>query len=164
MESIDNYILPEITTSYDSQHSAGEYKLPENSFVFAIQQKQEINFIQGELSNFTENIFDVLQENSSKEIFYVKAIKNILKQKEYINLLYQVSNDLITEEDFNTELDKNEEKYLINVDNELDNSNYKVIANVISKIGNNFTDDDILEIFSLSTNNIDKFLLSNNEE
>jgi len=160
MSNIDKYIPFINSTKYTSTQEESEYELPQDSFVFAIQKSHHINIIQGDLNGFSENIFDILQENNNKEKFYIKAIKNLLKQKEYINLLYQVSNELISDEEFSNELTENEDKYLINIENSLDRTNFKVISGIIDNIGNNFTDDDVSEIFSLRTKNIENLLLN----
>jgi hypothetical protein len=138
-----------------------EYVIPQDSFVFAIQKSHTIRVIQGEIDNYSQDYFDILEEQKNKEVFYIKAIQNLLKQKDYINLLYQVSNELISEDEFSDELENNEKQYLIDIDNDLTFSNFNSISKIITKIGTSFTDDDISEIFSIKTSNI-KTLLSNN--
>ena len=76
-------------------------------------------------------------------------------------MLYQVSNNLISDEEFNLELEENENKYLIKIDNNLNTNNYKLILKIIDNIGVNFTDDDVSEIFSLKNENIENLLLNN---
>lgn len=161
MNNIDKYILAKTTKTKDISLTRRNYELPQDSFVFAVQKNEDIHLVQGEGNNFTKAFFEIMQENENKEFFYLKAIKNLLKQKEYLNLLYQVSNDLITDEEFNDELENNEDKYLINIDNILDSTNFKVVSKILDKIGDNFTDDDISEIFSLEVSNIENLLLGN---
>lgn len=136
--------------------------LSTNRFVFATNKSNQINLISGELNPDLENIFQLLQENDFKENFYVKAIQNLKKQKEYVNLMYQVSNDLISEEEFNNELEENENKYLIKLDQELNNTSFKIISKIISRIGDDVTDDEVSELFSIKSENIKNLILSKN--
>ncbi|MDR6302184.1 hypothetical protein [Mesonia maritima] len=159
MEKENKFLIKESTfngsnLSFDSD----DYISPSDSFVFAIQSKDEINIVHGQVNDYTENIFHILQENHEKETFYIKAIKNLIKQKEYLNLLYQVSNEFISEEEFNLELDKNEEKYLININEKLTSRKLKLLSNIIDNLEEPLSEDEVSEMFSVRTNRIEKLL------
>lgn len=141
-----------------------EYITSNDSFYFAIQSKNEFNIIKGELTEYTENIFQILQENQEKEFFYIKAIKNLIKQKEFLNLQYQVSNELISDEEFNNELDLNEDKYLISINDKLTTRKLKTLSNIIENLNEKFSEDDISELFSIRTHKIESLIKSFNKE
>lgn len=161
MNNSKNFLIERNTSEYKNvfeRNYYSDYMPIGDSFVFAIQKQNHFNYIEGELNPFTENIFNILKENSEKEYFYIKAIENLLKQKEYLNLAYQMSHNLITDEEFNNELEQNEDKYLIKIDDNLDVNRFKLLLKIISKIKYNFSDDDVFEIFSFEINNISSFL------
>lgn len=156
----DFYILNEESRFSNNQYllDSEEFIPMNDSFVFALQNNNKLNVISGKTTSYIENIFNILEENNEKEKFYIKAIQNLRKQKEYINLLYQVSNELITDEEFNYELTENEHRYLINIDNHVSNKNLNLIADIIEKIGEQFTEDDVTEIFSIKTDLIESII------
>lgn len=165
MYNTKDFILESDTSQYNSlleKTYYSDYIPVRDSYIFAIQKQSMISVVQGDLGPFTENIFNLFRENVDKENLYIKAIENLLKQKEYLNLVYQASNNLISNDEFNEELEKNEEKYLIKIDNNFDNRKFQILIKALEKIKYNFSDDDISEIFSMETNNISNFLESNN--
>ncbi|WMI66714.1 hypothetical protein RBH94_06005 [Aestuariibaculum sp. YM273] len=166
MSSIDKKYQIVEGSSFSSSSFEEDYITPSDSFLFAISKKDEVNLVHGELCSYTEGIFEIMQEFQEREKFYVKAIQNLKKQKEYVNLLYQVSNELISDEEFSTELEENESKYLIKLDNKLNAKNFFTISKIMNRIGDVLLDDDLSEIFSLKSENFEKILLkakSNNE-
>jgi hypothetical protein len=146
--------------SFDNE----EYIPANDSFLFAIKTQSKLNILQGEVNHYTENVFQILQENQEKEFFYIKAIKNLIKQKEYLNLLYQVSNELITEEEFSFELDQNEEKYLIDISEKLTTKKLKLLSNIIDNLNEKLSEDDVSELFSIRTNRIESLIINLNKE
>ena len=71
----------EYKNSFEKNYNS-DYIPLNDSFIFAIQKQKCVSYVQGDLNPFTENIFYILKENSEKENLYVKAIENLLKQKE----------------------------------------------------------------------------------
>lgn len=166
MNNSRNFIIENDTSKFKTTFKSGinsDYMPVNNSFLFAIQNSDNMTVVQGELSSFTENIFYILRENSEKETLYIKAIENLLKQKEYLNLVYQASHDLISNEEFNSELENNEDKYLIKIDADLNKKRLKLVMKIIENIKYNFSDDDVSEMFSIETNNFVNFLNHNNK-
>lgn len=146
-----------LDSNYETYQNSG-YVLSDSSFLFALSKKDNIEIIQGKLNPTTETLFNIVKENYEKEKFYVIAIKNLLKQKKYSNLIYELTNNLINEEEFNFELSENEESYLIKVNNNLDSiEKVKTLLKVIQNINENFNEEDLMEIFSIS----DSFVYKN---
>ena len=152
------YLLGEETIFFEDVVSHQEYQISsEDSFVFVTKKNNQFEFLCGELTSNIENAYGIILSSLHKEIFYVKAIKNLIKQKEYINLLYQHRSNLITDEEFSIELDNNESKYLIDVDQDLKMENIGVIFDIYKKLDIDLTDDELSEIFSIdiySTSNV----------
>jgi hypothetical protein len=164
MSNSSDFMIETDTSQYKKPFESNfnsEYVPMSDSFVFAIQKQKNISIIQGELNPFIENFFYILKENFEKENLYIKAIENLLKQKEYLNLVYQASHDLISNEEFNEELENNEDKYLIKIEDDIDKKRLRLVLKILEKIKYNFSDDDISEIFSIETNNISNFLKLN---
>jgi len=165
MNNNDNFILEKSTANYkpyfESENKAG-YQMVEDSFLFAIQKDNNISMIGGTLNPITENIFEILKENSDKENLYITAIENLLKQKEYLNLFYQANQNLISNEEFNEELEKNEHKYLIKINDKVELRSIKLLANIVSKIKFDLSEDDLSEIFAVNHNLISNLLENKN--
>ncbi|MGY5846009.1 hypothetical protein ACW6QP_01205 [Salegentibacter sp. HM20] len=147
MSDIDDYLLIESTNEY-LELDDSDYLIEEDESFFFTRYHIHGSYINENLSN---DLTDLILDFSNKETFYIKAIKNLIKQKEYINLMYQLSNDLISNEEFSEELDRNESKYLIKIDQELNINNYKAIVGILNKLKEDFTEDDVSEVFSLKT-------------
>jgi hypothetical protein len=153
----NNFVLEKTTADYrysiDCINNL-EYKSVDDSFLFAIQKNNQLNVISGDLNPLTENIFEKLVELNEKEALYISAIENLLKQKEYLNLFYQASQNLISNEEFNEELDKNESKYLIKIQDKINLSHFKLIQDIINKLKFELSEDDLSEIFAVNHNAI----------
>ena len=154
MNSLDklDFIIKSNNTSHNSNNFRDKgYIVSESTFIFATSKKDELSVIHGELNKTSETIFDIIKNNYEKEKIYITAINNLLKQKKYLNLAYELSNDFITEEEFNEELEFNESQYLIKADDKLTNYNkIENLLNIINKINYDFQEDDLMEIFSIS--------------
>ncbi|QOW09921.1 hypothetical protein Q73A0000_05870 [Kaistella flava (ex Peng et al. 2021)] len=112
--------------------------------------------------NTTEpSSYQLLIGHIERENIYISAIRNLIKQKKYLSLVYELSNDYISEEEFHNELDSKEDEYLIKVEhNHLSHSKIDSFINVLSKIDVDFEEDDLLEIFSIMGSNMDSNFLS----
>lgn len=157
MSDLKKYLVEESTNEYLDRGDSRYIIEHDDSFFFAKSNYNKISFNDYIENDFTEFI-DIISKYSNRETLYVKAIKNLLKQKEYVNLMYQLSNELISNEEFNNELDQNEDKYLIKIDQDLNLDNYKAIVEILENLKQDFTEDDVSEIFSLKTGFISKKL------
>lgn len=98
-----------------------------------------------------------------KEELCLVAIKNLFKKAEFLQLSLQLSENLITEDEFENEISVNPEKYVIDI-KESENPEYiEIIKNIIIKIGKVFTIDEVSELFSIDVRSINKpnFSISN---
>jgi hypothetical protein len=99
------------------------------------------------LNKFFENFRSMNQLNSLRNDYCVLAIRNLIKKNEFLQLSLQLSEKLISEDEFENEVETNPERYIIKLDNE--QVNLSVISNILSKIGKSFTTDQVSEIFSI---------------
>lgn len=161
----NEYLVKESTYSdFDTYQNSG-YLLKDSSFLFAVNNSNKINFIQGSINNTTETLFNLLKENNEREKIYVTAIKNLIKQKKYVNLIYELTNELIDEDEFNFELNENESQYLIKATQKLDsNSKVENLFSVLNRIDENFNEEDLMEVFSISDAFVLKNIIFNNTE
>lgn len=88
-----------------------------------------------------------------KEELYVTAIKNLRKKINYISLNNEFQNGEISDEEYDTEIEKNAEKYVVNVKQIKDDFELEVLFDVVDKIKEPFNEDEIAEIFSLDISN-----------
>lgn|SRR5690606_7335476 len=147
----NNYEFFEDSTYSESDiFSNSEFILEDASFFVAIHQSNHVNCYHGKLNHSSTSFFHLLTENYEKERFYVKAIKNLLKQKRYLNLMYEYSHELISEQEFNKELEENESNYLIEANERLDSLNaFSSLVKVLGNIGESLSEEDLTEMFSL---------------
>jgi hypothetical protein len=151
-------------TNFETYQSSG-YINSDSSFLFAVSKKNNVELIQGNLTPYADSLFSIFKDNFHKEKFYITAIKNLIKQKNYINLIYELTNELIDEEEFSEELTKNEDKYLIKIDNNLDNlDKIQSLINVLQNIDEDLAEEDLIELFSVKDSNVLKKLTINHKK
>jgi hypothetical protein len=96
--------------------------------------------------------------NNLRNDFCIVAIRNLLKKNEFLELSLQLSEKLITETEFEKEIESNPEKYIITL-NRLENPfQLHIISSILTKIGGTFKIDEVSELFSLDTRSINKDL------
>lgn len=124
-----------------------------NGFVsFTIDEKQmSLLFRQFHFKNHINNL---------RNDYCIVAIRNLLKKNEFLQLSLQLSEKLITESEFETEIDQNPEKYIIQMNNIDDHIHLNVISNILTKIGKTFNVDEVSELFSIDTRSINNELKS----
>lgn len=146
-----------VDSNYETYRNSG-YLVSDSSFLFAVNKRNTIEIIHGKLNQTSETLFSLVKDNYEKEKLYITAIKNLLKQKKYSNLIYELTNKLIDENEFSTELSENEDLYLIKVNDNLDSiEKIKTLITVIQNIDTDFNEEDLMEIFSIN----DSFVLKN---
>jgi len=94
-----------------------------------------------------------------KEFFYIKALKNLIIQNNFLELALQLEEGHITEEEYDEEIDAHPEKYVVNVDCLENPDDLAIIKDIIKKMGVEYTRDEVEELFSIDTENVEsKFL------
>lgn len=95
--------------------------------------------------------FHQFNDSEQREYFYLKAIRNLVKQRDFLFLTNQFDNNLIDEEMFSKEIEENQHKYTIDVNENLDIEKIRVLSSIIEKLNIELHDSDMSEIFSINT-------------
>ena len=94
-----------------------------------------------------------------KEFFYIKALKNLIIQNNFLELALQLEEGHITEKEYDEEIDAHPEKYVVNVDYLENPDDLAIIKDIIKKMGAEYTRDEVEELFSIDAENIESKLL-----
>lgn len=89
-----------------------------------------------------------------KEEFLITAIKNLRKKINFIHLNYEFQNGDINDIEFEKEIEENPDKYVVSVDHIHDETDLNILHEVITKVNENFTLDEISEVFSIDVTGI----------
>ena len=98
----------------------------------------------------------------SKEAYYILAINNLLKKNNYLSLIVQLSQEQISEDEYVKEIEENSDKYLLDIKYLDDPNDLKIINEIVKKIGVSFSIDEVAEIFSLDSEDIENNVLKIN--
>lgn len=120
-----------------------------NSFLFGVCINNQIEYISGRLNTPTKNIFTILNDNILREKYYVKAIDNLIKKNNFLQLSIEFDQEMISEEEFDYELEKNEDKYLIRIEEHFSPQDFKHVIEILHRLDSTLTSDQVAEIFSI---------------
>jgi len=115
-------------------------------------KKNDMSFFIAEV-NFRNQISEI------KDNYCYTAINNLTKKAEYLQLSLQLAENLITEEEFETELENYPEKYVIKLNEIQGTGHLQIISGILGKLGRRFTVDEVSELFSIDTRSIKNSLL-----
>ena len=154
-----NYIDTEFDTSgYGIDKFDENESFPSNRFIFMIYNNAKIDALTGTFNPYVKNIYQYIAHQDSKEEFYITAIDNLIKKNDYLQLTFQFDQDFISESEFDEELEKNQEKYLITMNPDFREDQFKIISDIIPKLKRNFTGDEIAELFSIPIENVNSYI------
>ena len=129
------------------------------SFLIATTENNKLNCFQGILTPRFRNWFSSFSSHEAKEDLYVTALDNLLKKVDYLHLTMQLDQNLIEEDEFDKELEENEDKYLIKINNNFNSIDMQLIMSITNKLKNRkFSSDEISEIFSVDIDKIEEFI------
>jgi len=136
-----------------------------NFYRFKIEgRNQEEHFSITLTSNEIDNLFEQFRFHSEiniiKDNYCFTAINNLIKKNNFLQLSLQLSENQITEEDFEKELDENIGNYLIEMKNLVNSSELKIISNILLSIGKSFSVDEVSELFSVDLKSMNNELLT----
>jgi len=120
--------------------------------------------IRGYLHSGINDVFDLLKENSQKEVLYLRAVDNLIKKNDFLQLTVQLDTELITDDEFQHELEKNEDKYLIKMSEDENQEHLSLIAQILPKLKREFTADEVSELFSIPLEKIHLYIDSLTEK
>ncbi|MBA7556019.1 hypothetical protein ES705_48713 [subsurface metagenome] len=99
-----------------------------------------------------------LFQNKEDE-YCIKAIRNLIIKNNFLELYIKLSEDQITEDEYSDKINGNPKKYIIDVEYIQDPNDIKVINEIVEKIGLEFSVDEVAEIFSLDSNDLENNVL-----
>lgn len=96
--------------------------------------------------------------NDLRDHYCFTAIRNLIKKNEFLQLSIQLAENLITEDEFESELENNPEKYVIKLEYFNTPADLHIIGDVLHNIGKQFTVDEVSELFSIETTSLNNSL------
>jgi len=96
-------------------------------------------------SNYNLMVFNSLR----KEELFITAIRNLRKKISWITLNNDFQNGDISEKEFDHELEQYPHKYIIDVKLLSNEADINILHDIIIKVDDGFTIDDVSEVFSL---------------
>lgn len=95
----------------------------------------------------------------TKEYLCLTAIRNLLKRNRFLNLAYLHHSGQINGDEFEKEIQKNPEKYAINLNQELTPGVAEKIKDIINKLNEReMSVDGVSELFSIDSRNFKQYL------
>lgn len=94
----------------------------------------------------------VSQDYPKREEFLITAVKNLLRKINFSELYQQLTDETISEDEFQAEIDNNPNKYVIETIEELSPEDFQIITELVNKITfdiKEFSVNDIAELFSV---------------
>ncbi len=119
-------------------------------YSFDFSQKTVRSLNDSESSEIYQFFFAQYNEFQHKEHFYIKAIRNLVKQRDFLSLVNQYDNNLLDDNQFSNEIEFYPEKYVIEVDENLDVEKYHTLSNIIEKLNIELHESDISDMFSIN--------------
>ena len=129
-----------------------------DAYLFVIGEGKRMRWISGKSNSHIRDVYCILENFQTKEALLLKAVENLIKKSEFLQLSMQMESNYISEDDFFQELEDNESKYLISIDEEFKPENFKFISHIMSKLGRDFSSDEISEIFSVSLDLVNDYI------
>lgn len=169
MHNINRFIPPHISPmnyEIDTNISInlGNQNIEDKGFSYILSiinyNNNDITTFNGSIGPIFNNLIKFLNTYEEKEDLYICAIDNLNRKNNYLQLTIQLDQDLITEEEFELELEENEYKYLIKINENFKNDYIRHIADILPKSNLRYSNDDVSEMFSIPLEKVNKYLLS----
>ncbi|RHX90241.1 hypothetical protein DLM76_20470 [Leptospira yasudae] len=106
------------------------------------------------LSKFRERLGDI----SDLDKFKTLAIRNLLKKNNFLKLLNDLESESISEEEFESEINNNGNKYVISLDSKITERDLRLIAKIVKDIEMELDTDQVEEMFSITPENYGELL------
>ncbi len=113
-------------------------------------KKTDVNEVESKFLFTFTNEDDHTGETTLKEGFYVRAIRNLMKKNEFLQLYIQLAEEQISEEEYEMELINNKDKYFIEMSPIKSEQEFLFLINVIEKLPKSLSVDEFSELFGIS--------------
>lgn len=128
-------------------------------FFLATSENDTVSYCYGDISGPIKNHLFNFQRFVNKERLYITAISNLYKKVDYLQLTMQLDNELITEVEFDYELDTFENRYLISSNDNFKSDDFELAVSIANNVSQReFTSDELAEMFSIPLERVNKFL------
>ena len=131
----------------------------ENTPIFSLNRQAV--FLLSDIQNTTFNpITYIFTDHYTlrKEEFLFTGIKNLRKNINFLQLAKELASKNITDEEFETEIESNPDKYLIDINPMEDSNDAIILHEIVNKIGDDLTIDEAGDIFSFDSETIKGYL------
>lgn len=159
---IHNYHFPDsfakddtIHTSLDFQDNKSKDRITISILDEEYKSNHRFEISKKEVQELITKGDNYIQHSIQKEMYYVKAIKNLIKKNNFLDLSLQLAEDQITEEEYEEEIDNFPEKYIIDVNCLSGTNELLAIVDIVKKIDLNFYNDEVAEIFGFREEDIE---------
>lgn len=89
------------------------------------------------------------------EEYYLRAISNLIKKNNFLDLSLQLAEEMITEEEFESEINRRPQKYTINLECLKSKDDIHTIIHIVKQIGGNFMVDEVAELFGIKESELE---------
>jgi hypothetical protein len=139
MESNENTYYPEYSEIVDKTESSQKINSEQEYFTLTFKAKE------------IEYIFNIL---NTKEEKYQEAISNLIKKSKFLQLYIQLAEDQITEEEFESELIHNPNKFVIKLKELSSNIELEALLGILQSLPIKLSIDEVSEIFGINTQSL----------
>ncbi|WP_396178550.1 hypothetical protein [Flavobacterium sp.] len=128
-------------------------------YFLATSENNNVNFCYGTLDGSIKNHLSNFHKYISKERLYITAISNLYKKVDYLQLTMQLDNELISEDEFDYELETFENRYLISSNDNFKSDEFELAVSIANNITQReFSTDELAELFSIPIERVNKLL------
>lgn len=105
-------------------------------------------------SYIADDTFKIINHNDIKVNLLIKAIGNLLKKNEFLQLYIQMIDGQISEEEYEVELQENSDKYFISMEPIANEEQFEVLIKIVRDFPKQLSLDECSEIFGISNEHI----------
>lgn len=135
-----------------------------DQYLLSVLRNGTVNSLTGYLHSSITTFYDLINHHNKKEKLFLTAVDNLIKKNDFLQLTIQLDQELISDEEFQEEIENNEQKYLIIMNVNYNENDFKLAAEILPKLGRNFSVDEVSELFSIPIENIHTYLDSDKIE
>lgn len=99
------------------------------------------------------NSYTIFQ--NKKDEYCIKAIRNLIIKNNFLELTLELSEENITEDEYSNEIETKPDRYVIDIDYIKEPNDIKVVNEIVKKIGLEFSIDEVAEMFSLDSKDLE---------
>lgn len=135
-----------------------------DTYIIATSENNSIQVCSGLLTTNFKNWLSSYSTHKEKENLYITAIENLWKKIDYLQLSNQYDQNQISEEEYISELEKNENCYMISPNENFSIVDYHIAVGIVHKITcRNFEEHEMAEMFSIPLDRLDNIIIEYEE-